>query len=131
MATDEAKPLILVVEDFLDAREMYCEYLVYQGFRAAGAADGAAAIQAARELRPDLILMDLALPGIDGWDAAKILKSEPETSPIPIIALTGHAMREHEQRARGAGCDAFLTKPCMPDDLVREIWKHLPRKKHA
>lgn len=126
---DQQGPLILVVEDFLDACEMYCEYLEFHGFRASGAADGIAAIEGAKRLQPDLILMDLALPKLDGWEAVRHLKQDPETRSIPIIALTGHAMADHERRARDAGCDGFLAKPCMPDDLVREVRRHLSARR--
>jgi CheY-like chemotaxis protein len=76
-------------------------------------------------LLPDIILMDLALPKMDGWEATRQLKSDPRTSHIPIVALTGHALAGHAERAKKAGCDAFVTKPCLPDALVAEIQKML------
>ncbi len=115
------KPLVLVVEDYEDAREMYAAYLKFSGYRVAEAADGVQAIAQAHELIPDIILMDLALPKMDGWEATRQLKKNERTRGIPIVALTGHALAGHAEGARQAGCDAFVTKPCLPDALVAEI----------
>jgi CheY-like chemotaxis protein len=79
-------------------------------------------------LLPDIVLMDLALPQMDGWEATRRLKSDGRTSHIPIVALTGHALAGHAEGAREAGCDAFVTKPCLPDALVAEIKRVLDRK---
>jgi CheY-like chemotaxis protein len=117
--------LVLVVEDYQDAREMYAAYLQFSGFRVAEATNGHEAIQRARELMPDIILMDLALPKMDGWEATRRLKLDERTRAIPIVALTGHALAGHEEGAREAGCDAFVTKPCLPDALVAEIRRML------
>ena len=125
MSDPTAKPLILVVEDFDDAREMYREYLEFSGFRVETARDGREAIDKTRELRPDLVLMDLSLPGLDGWEATRLLKAAPDTSGILIIALSAHALATEGERARAAGCDGFIAKPCLPPDLVREIGKYL------
>ncbi|WP_438020123.1 response regulator [Sorangium sp. So ce315] len=114
-------PLVLVVDDFQDNREMFAEYLSFSGFRVAEAATGREALDRAFELIPDLILMDLSLPEIDGWEATRHLKSDPRTKRIPIVALTGHTLAGHSREAKDAGCDAFLTKPCLPDTLVLEI----------
>ena len=115
------QPLVLVVEDYQDAREMYAAYLQFSGYDVAEAANGVEAIEKARELLPDIVLMDLALPRMDGWEATRRLKSEPKTKDIPVVALTGHALAGHAEGAREAGCDAFVTKPCLPDALVVEI----------
>jgi two-component system cell cycle response regulator DivK len=124
--TDAApNPLILVVEDFDDAREMYRDYLEFAGFRVETARDGREAIDKAGALQPDLILMDLSLPGIDGWEATRLLKASPETRQIIIIALSAHALATEGERARAAGCDGFIAKPCLPPDLVQEITKYL------
>ena len=124
--TDPAPdPLILVVEDFDDAREMYRDYLEFAGFRVETARDGREAIDKAGALQPDLILMDLSLPGIDGWEATRLLKASPETRQIIIIALSAHALATEGERARAAGCDGFIAKPCLPPDLVLEITKYL------
>jgi CheY-like chemotaxis protein len=123
--TTEHGPLILVVDDYQDAREMYAEYLQYSGFRVAEARNGNEAVTQARSLRPDLILMDLSLPGMDGWEATRVLKADEATKRIPIVALTGHALAGASEGARRAGCDSFVTKPCLPDDLVVEVKRML------
>ena len=120
-----AQPLVLVVEDYQDAREMYIAYLQFAGYRVAEAANGYEAIERAQALRPDIILMDLALPKMDGWEATRRLKEDPRTRDIPIVALTGHALARHAEGAKEAGCDAFVTKPCLPDALVAEIKRML------
>jgi len=119
--TEATTPLVLVVEDYQDAREMYAAYLQFSGYDVAEAANGVEAIEKARELLPDIVLMDLALPRMDGWEATRRLKSDPKTKDIPVVALTGHALAGHAEGAREAGCDAFVTKPCLPDALVVEI----------
>lgn len=121
MDTRNAPPLVLVVEDYQDAREMYVSYLTFSGFRVAEATNGLEAIERALELLPDIILMDLALPRMDGWEATRRLKADQRTRHIPVVALTGHALAGHADGARQAGCDAFVTKPCLPDALVAEI----------
>jgi two-component system, cell cycle response regulator DivK len=118
-------PLILVVEDFDDAREMYRDYLEFSGFRVETAKDGREAIDKAQALDPDLILMDLSLPGVDGWEATRLLKSDPATRHLLIVALSAHAMAAEGERARAAGCDGFIAKPCLPPDLVTEITRYL------
>jgi two-component system, cell cycle response regulator DivK len=123
--TDDTGPLILVVDDYQDAREMYAEYLQFSGFRVAEARNGNEAVAQARSLKPDLILMDLSLPGMDGWEATRVLKADDETRRIPIVALTGHALAGASEGARKAGCDSFVTKPCLPDDLVVEVKRML------
>jgi CheY-like chemotaxis protein len=114
-------PLVLVVEDYQDAREMYAAYLQFSGFDVAEASNGVEAVEKTQELLPDIVLMDLALPRMDGWEATRRLKNDPRTRHIPIVALTGHALAGHAEGARDAGCDAFVTKPCLPDALVAEI----------
>ena len=123
--TEHTSPLILVVDDYQDAREMYAEYLQFSGFRVAEARNGNEAIEQAFALRPDLILMDLSLPGMDGWEATRQLKSDERTRHIPVVALTGHALAGASDGARKAGCDSFVTKPCLPDDLVVEVRRML------
>jgi CheY-like chemotaxis protein len=126
--TDHNAPLILVVDDYQDAREMYAEYLHFSGFRVAEARNGNEALQQAFDLKPDLILMDLSLPGMDGWEATRRLKADASTTHIPIVALTGHALAGASEGARRAGCDSFVTKPCLPDDLVVEVRRMLGTK---
>jgi two-component system cell cycle response regulator DivK len=126
---DSQNPLVLVVEDYQDAREMYAAYLQFSGYRVAEAANGLEALDKTRELMPDIILMDLALPKMDGWEATRRLKADERTKHIPIVALTGHALAGHAEGARQAGCDAFVTKPCLPDALVTEIERMLSVKR--
>lgn len=122
-------PLVLVVDDYQDAREMYAEYLVYSGFRVVEARTGVEAIEQAMKLTPDIILMDLSLPVMDGWEATRRLKKDERTRSIPIVALTGHALEGHAEGASNAGCDAFVTKPCLPDALVAEVKRLLDARK--
>jgi CheY-like chemotaxis protein len=114
-------PLVLVVDDYQDAREMYAQYLVASGFRVAEAATGVEAVRIARELKPDCILMDLALPGIDGWEATRQIKADGATAAIPVIAITGHTSELASRDARAAGCAAFVIKPALPDAVVSEV----------
>ena len=130
MSTDTA-PLILVVDDYQDAREMYAEYLQFSGFRVAEARNGNEALEQAFALRPDLILMDLSLPGMDGWEATRVLKADDRTRNIPVVALTGHALAGASEGAKKAGCDSFVTKPCLPDDLVVEVRRMLSAVKQS
>ncbi|HEV8317034.1 MAG TPA: response regulator [Vicinamibacterales bacterium] len=123
--TDQKAPLILVVDDYQDAREMYAEYLQFSGFRVAEARNGNEALEQAFALKPDLILMDLSLPGMDGWEATRQLKADERTQNIPVVALTGHALAGASDGAKRAGCDSFVTKPCLPDDLVVEVRRML------
>jgi CheY-like chemotaxis protein len=124
-ASPAAQPHILIVDDFSDNREMYAEYLVFSGFRVSEAVDGHEALRKASEVLPDLIVMDLSLPRLDGWEATRRLKADRRTRLIPVVALTGHALEGNAQAAFDSGCDAFLTKPCEPDTLLRAIWKIL------
>ena len=116
-----SKPVILLVEDFVDAREMYRDYLEFSGFEVYTAGDGFAAIAIAKEHDPDLILMDLSLPGLDGWEATRRLKADASTQHITIVALSAHALSAEGERARDAGCDGYISKPCLPADLLAEI----------
>jgi two-component system, cell cycle response regulator DivK len=120
-----AAPLVLVVDDFQDNREMYAEFLLYSGFRVIEAKNGLEAIEQAFANLPDVIIMDLSLPVMDGWEATRKLKADGRTKAIPVIALTGHALHGHSKGALDAGCDAFVAKPCLPDQLVNEIRKML------
>jgi CheY-like chemotaxis protein len=124
-------PLVLVVDDFSDAREMYGEYLRFCHFRVAEASNGVEAIDKAQKLRPDLILMDLSMPLIDGWEATRRLKSDAATKRIPVVALTGHAMAEHSESAKNAGCDIVITKPCLPNELIKEIRRLIARARNG
>ena len=111
---------ILYVEDNEDNIYMLSKRLKKKGFDITIAKDGEEGLKAARDLKPDLILMDLSLPLLDGWEATRILKSEPETKRIPIIVLSAHAMQEHKDKALEAGCDDYDTKPV---DITRLLSK--------
>jgi two-component system cell cycle response regulator DivK len=110
---------VLVVDDDEDARVIYSTYLTHVGCAVRTARDGRSAIEAASRWGPDVIVMDLAMPNIDGWTASKWLKASPATRHIPIIALS--AVQMGREGARAAGCDAYLAKPCLPDLLWWEI----------
>ncbi len=117
-------PLVLLVDDYDDSREMYAEFLEHSGFRVCQARDGGQGLAKARELRPDLILMDLSLPGISGWEAIDRLKSDAATKAIPVIALSGH--KESDVSGQPAAqWDYFLTKPCQPEELVESLQRAL------
>jgi CheY-like chemotaxis protein len=119
------KPRVLLVEDYVDAREMYRDFLLFAGFDVETADNGEEAIQKARALDPDLILMDLSLPVLDGWEATRRLKADERTAAIKVVALSAHAMAAEERRATDAGCDGFIAKPCLPQELVAQVARHL------
>ena len=123
--------LILVVDDFEDNRAMYAEYLSHAGYRVAEAADGREAVERTRELLPDVVVMDLSLPVMDGWAATRELKSDPLTRDVPVIALTGHALAGHSHSAKEAGCDEFLAKPCLPATLLATVQGILATRRKA
>ena len=118
---------ILLVEDNEMNRDMLSRRLERKGFTLVMAVDGAEGVAKAQVEAPDLILMDMSLPVMDGWEATRQLKANPATKAIPIIALTAHAMAADEQRAREAGCDDFDTKPIELDRLVGKIQTQLAR----
>jgi two-component system, cell cycle response regulator DivK len=120
-------PAVLLVEDNEDNRTIYTTILRHFGHEVAEAATGEEGIRLARELRPAVILMDVAMPGIDGWEATRRLKSDPETAAIPVVALTAHAMAEDRQRAIDAGCESYLAKPVEPRKVVEEVERLLAR----
>ena len=125
MSKKDERLRVLLVDDYPDAREMYSEYLQFSGFDVVEATNGMEALKSAVESSPDIILMDLSLPVMDGWEATRRLKADRRTARIPVVALTGHALAGISEGARRAGCDAFVTKPCLPEDLVKEIRKVL------
>ena len=115
---------ILIIEDVEFNRDLLTQ-LLEEEFELIAATDGQAGIAAAERERPDLILMDLSLPGIDGWEATRRLKAHADLKCIPIIALTAHAMRGDEVKARASGCDDFLTKPIDESLLFRMLNRYL------
>jgi two-component system cell cycle response regulator DivK len=113
--------VILVVEDQEANQELVTRFLKRDGHRVLLATDGLAGVNAALEHIPDLILMDLGLPGMDGWEAAKQIKSNPQTAHIPIIALTARVQPEEVFKAKQAGCDGYETKPVVYQRLLKKI----------
>jgi CheY-like chemotaxis protein len=120
-------PRILLVEDNEMNRDMLSRRLERRGYEVLLAEDGAQGVETARSAAPDVVLMDMSLPVMDGWEATRRLKAEPATRSIPVIALTAHAMSGDEQRARAAGCDDFDTKPIELSRLLEKIEHWLGR----
>lgn len=123
---DPSPPVVLIVDDHDDTRAMHAYVLQAAGFEVRLAADGEQALAAADQ-RPDVILMDLAMPGLNGWEATRRLKTGERTKDIPIIVLTAHALDHYREVAVAAGCDAFLSKPCATEDLVAAVRRVLAR----
>ena len=117
---------ILIVDDYADALDIWAIYLQSMGYRVSTAADGLSAVAKAEELLPDLIVLDLELPGLTGFEVARRLRATPGTSAIPLIAATGYSHARQLDMARQSGFDAVVVKPCDPDMLVQEIERLLP-----
>jgi len=115
------RPLVLLVEDQLELRQLYAQELSMSGFDVIEAGNGAEAIAHTADRRPDVVLMDLSLPVLDGWEATRRIKDDARTAHIPIVALTAHDGSGELQRATRAGCDWFVPKPCQPLDLIEEV----------
>ena len=115
---------ILIVEDVALNRELLVQ-LLEDDYRLVLAADGVSALERVAETRPDLILMDLSLPRMDGWEATRRLKADQALARIPVIVLSARAMRGDEERARASGCDDFLTKPIDETLLFQKLARHL------
>jgi CheY-like chemotaxis protein len=113
--------LVLVVDDDDDQRATYAMVLEAAGYRVVESAHGLIAIAKAIALRPDLVLLDLSMPGLDGCQTCRWLKGTPETSGIPVIMLTGHAVEKAEREALDAGCDRFLIKSSHPEPVIQVI----------
>lgn len=128
--TDSSKT-VLLVEDNEDNRTVYRTILEHFGYQVIEAQNGEAGVSMAREQRPDLILMDISIPLIDGWEATRILKSEPGTAHIPIIALTAHALATDRAKANEVGCDGYLAKPCEPRRVVAEVERFIGAGREA
>lgn len=121
-------PTILIVEDNELNRDMLSRRLARRGYHVLLAVDGAEGVDVARASLPDLVLMDMGLPVVDGWEAARRIKHDVATRAIPIVALTAHAMPGDEVRARAAGCDAFDTKPVDLERLIGTIESLIGRR---
>jgi CheY-like chemotaxis protein len=114
-------PRLLLVEDDLDSREVLARHLRRKGYEVLQAADGHQGLELARTGSPDLILLDMSLPVLDGWAAARQLKTKSQTRAIPVLAVTAHAMSGDRQKALEAGCDDYATKPLDLPALLRKI----------
>jgi two-component system cell cycle response regulator DivK len=117
----ESAPLILVVDDFDDTRELYVSCLRESGYRVEEASDGREALDKIRLVDPDLVIMDLSMPVLDGWEATRRIKARVETAHIPVIAITSHGTEERLRDATAAGADAVVTRPCLPADLMIRV----------
>ncbi len=125
------KGRILVVEDNMDTYKLVHFILQKNGFETFLAVNGRDGVTAAQKQKPDLIIMDLSMPEMDGWTATSILKGDNETSSIPLIALTAHALPGDRQRAMDAGCDEYITKPMDLEDLVEAVQYWLGKRQTA
>jgi two-component system, cell cycle response regulator DivK len=114
---------VLLVDDQWELRAIYGAYLEQHGYHVLTAADGNSALNAAREHHPDVILLDQSLPYRTGLEVTRELKSSGDTATIPIVMVTAHAYGAIGSRARSAGCDAFLAKPCQPSRILREVMR--------
>ena len=117
--------LVLVVDDYKDTRELYAEYIRMSGIAVETAADGFEGIEKAILLRPDVIVMDLSMPHLDGFETVRVLRGHERTKQIPVLALTG-AMLDSEGQAQEEGFSTFLRKPCLPQYLLHELRRFLP-----
>lgn len=121
----ESKKIVLLVEDNEDNLVVYRTILEHVGYIVVEARDGEEGVSRAHSENPDIILMDISIPKIDGWEATIRLKGDDATSSIPIIALTAHALEEDRARAMRAGCDGYLAKPVEPRRVVQEVEKFI------
>jgi two-component system cell cycle response regulator DivK len=116
---------ILMIEDSEDNRQIVRDLIATTGYELVEALDGAAGIAMAAEHRPDLILMDIQLPVVDGYEATRQIKADPALRHIPIIAVTSYALSGDEAKARAAGCDGYVAKPFSPRELLAKIHQFL------
>lgn len=122
---------ILVVEDHEDHLTIYRTILEHAGYRVLEARDGVTALTVARRERPDLILMDITLPGLDGWEATSRLKADPETEAVPIVAVTAHALDRDREKGQAVGFDAYLSKPAPPRQVLAAVRDFLGQQRVA
>jgi CheY-like chemotaxis protein len=123
--------VVLIVDDSSDARELYSTYLDHVGFSVRAVADGQAALDAAVEMQPDVIVMDLSMPNLDGIAATQRLRLLPRTRHVPVILLTGFPQKAIERGALAAGVDVFLTKPGLPEYLEAHVRRVMESKHHT
>lgn len=123
--------LVLIVDDGADNRAMYRSHLEHAGFRVVEASDATQGIAMARELMPAIVVMDLSMPDVDGWEATRLLKSDPATRRIGIVALSAFHEPDSRRRARDAGADFFLAKPCLARELALHVSECIRRTRRA
>lgn len=121
---------VLVVDDLEDNRDLYAVYFKFAGCRVEQAADGEEALAIVARDKPDVIIMDLSMPRMDGWEATRLIKSNPRTKDVVVIVVTGHASPHDLQRAKAAGADEVMTKPCSPDLLLARARQLLGNRSH-
>jgi two-component system, cell cycle response regulator DivK len=116
---------ILIVEDFADSRDMYIEFLEAQGFEVAGAEDGLAALKSIEKVRPDIVVLDVALPKLDGLSVLRRLRADPRYQKLPVLTLSASLGADYQKMAMEAGATVALEKPCLPDELLQAVRKAL------
>jgi two-component system, cell cycle response regulator DivK len=117
----------LIVDDNRDSREGSAEYLEAFGFEVEQASGGEEALACLRRRVPEVVLVDLQMPGLDGWELLKLVRSDPALRDVPVIAISACVFPQDRARAREAGCDLFLSKPCLPGDMLRAVRRVLRR----
>ncbi|TMA10146.1 MAG: response regulator [Deltaproteobacteria bacterium] len=120
---------ILIVEDFADSREMYVEFLQAQGFHVAAAEDGIAALRSIEAAIPDLVVLDVALPKLDGLSVLRRLRSDPRFASLPVLTLSASLGADYQRVAMAAGATAALEKPCLPEELLAAVQKVLDERR--
>lgn len=122
---EQRRPVVLLVDDIEDCRDVYGQFLRHTGYEVVEAADGREALAKVATFRPDVIVMDLWMPHLDGWESIRQLKASPATSGIPVLVLTGDAYAQARSEAQAAGCQAYLVKPCLPMDVAAQVGRLL------
>ena len=120
-----ARVRVLVVDDLEDNRDLYATYFEHWGFETDQAADGEEALAKIAKVPPDVVIMDLSMPNVDGWEATRLIKSNPRTSHVIVAVVTGNTTTENVAAAYAAGADAVFSKPCWPKDLLYSVEHHL------
>lgn len=116
---------VLLVEDDVDTRTIYSTILRHHGYEVLETENGREALELASEERPDLILLDISIPEVDGWTVASRLRGRSETADVPLVAVTAHALPDDQERAHELGCDSYLTKPLRPQRVLEEVRRFL------
>jgi DNA-binding response OmpR family regulator len=124
-------PRVLIVEDFADSREMYIEFLATQGFEVAGAEDGLAALQSLEDAPFDIVVLDIALPKLDGLSVLRRLRCDPRFATLPVLTLSASLGVDYQPTALAAGATAALEKPCLPEELLAAVRKALQETRRA